>query len=108
MGNPQPSLIADPVIAFVLQIAKTFPGVKQVVLFGSRARKDHHARSDYDLAVEFDPNINDREATPTLLALMDEAPTLCKMDVVQLKPGMDPGFRSRIDREGITLYHRRD
>ena len=40
----------DKTIEQVKQLAHRY-GVPKLVLFGSRARGDHHARSDYDFAV---------------------------------------------------------
>ena len=40
----------DKTIEQVKRLAHRF-GVPKLVLFGSRARRDHHARSDYDFAV---------------------------------------------------------
>ena len=40
----------DKTIEQVKQLAYRY-GVPKLVLFGSRARSDHHARSDYDFAV---------------------------------------------------------
>jgi uncharacterized protein (UPF0332 family)/predicted nucleotidyltransferase len=46
-------LTADPVLRrFDREIERLFPGrVRQVILYGSRARGEHRADSDYDLAV---------------------------------------------------------
>ena len=42
--------LMDKTIEQVKQLAHRY-GVPKLVLFGSRARGDHHARSDYDFAV---------------------------------------------------------
>ena len=40
----------DKTIEQVKQLAHRY-GVPKLILFGSRARGDHHARSDYDFAI---------------------------------------------------------
>ncbi|MGK5082197.1 nucleotidyltransferase domain-containing protein [Bdellovibrionota bacterium FG-1] len=44
-------------------------------MFGSRARGDHHERSDFDLAVEA-PDIGDEAWARFALELREKAPTL--------------------------------
>jgi uncharacterized protein len=44
--------------------------LSRVVLFGSRARRDHREDSDYDLLVVLHGEINAREERKTLTALM--------------------------------------
>lgn len=48
MSTPRP----DPVLAdFLARIEPVRPAIERLVLFGSRARGDHRADSDYDLLV---------------------------------------------------------
>lgn len=75
-------------------------GAKKLVLFGSRARGDHTPRSDIDLAVYGMPEKN--------RALFDldaeELPTLLRLDIVHIRPGMDAYFLENIRKAGIVLY----
>jgi len=82
------------------------PFVDRIVLYGSRARRDHHDRSDIDLAVACP------RATPAewldLVELVDErADTLLAVDLVRLD-ALTPTDRLRlaIEREGVELYRR--
>ena len=79
-------------------------GAARLVLFGSRARGDHHPRSDIDLAVFGMPQT---EHAPFRLECED-LPTLLKLDVVHILPDMDPAFLHNIEREGVVLYAAED
>lgn len=79
-------------------------GARRLVLFGSRARGDHHPRSDIDLAVYGMP-----EQNRALFRLgAEELPTLLKLDIVCISPEMDPGFLKNIEKDGVTLYAAED
>ena len=75
-------------------------GAARIVLFGSRARGDHHARSDIDLAVYGLPE--SRETA--FLDSIDELPTLLKFDVVFISPYTSPTLLEEIKRDGVILY----
>jgi uncharacterized protein len=57
------STAEDPVVARFRQrvLAVLGDGVERIVLFGSRARGDEHAESDWDFAVFFDHDPSERE-----------------------------------------------
>lgn len=75
-------------------------GAKRLVLFGSRARGDCRQRSDIDLAVYGMPE-KDRGS---FWMEAEELPTLLKLDIVHICPGMDPEFLRNIEKDGVTLY----
>ena len=75
-------------------------GAQRLVLFGSRARGDHSERSDIDLAVYGMP----KENQPRFWLDAEELPTLLKLDIVQIVPGMNPAFLENLEKDGITLY----
>jgi predicted nucleotidyltransferase len=76
---------------------------KRIILFGSRARDEAQARSDYDIAID------DDELTPAKLAQiradMEIVPTLLAIDVVWMNRAAET-LRQRILDEGKTLYER--
>ncbi len=76
---------------------------KRIILFGSRARGDAQARSDYDIAID------DEELTPAKLARiradMETVPTLLAIDVVWMSRAAET-LRQRILNEGKILYER--
>ena len=75
-------------------------GASKLVLFGSRARGDHHARSDIDLAVYGMP----AKERGTFWVEAEDLPTLLKLDIVHISPKMNPVFLQNIEKDGVTLY----
>ena len=75
-------------------------GARRLVLFGSRARGDFHERSDIDLAVYGMPEV-ERGA---FWLEAEELPTLLKLDIIHVSPGMDLNFLHNIEKDGVTLY----
>ncbi|MCB0309373.1 MAG: nucleotidyltransferase domain-containing protein [Bdellovibrionales bacterium] len=55
----------------------------RVFLFGSFARGDHTRSSDYDLAFKFEPSL-ESAWTRLYLDLLENAPTLRKLDLVNM------------------------
>ncbi|WP_420456182.1 nucleotidyltransferase family protein [Rubrivirga sp.] len=83
----------------VARLAAT-PGVRRVVLYGSRARGDHRERSDVDLALGA-PGL-DRAAWVRLWTDAQEAATLYHVDFLCLD-GAPDRFRQRIEAEGVDV-----
>jgi predicted nucleotidyltransferase len=79
------------------------PEVDRVWLFGSRARGDHRARSDIDLAVEA-PTAS-RRTWLELCRVVEEAATLLRIDLVRFEEA-PPALAQQIRREGRVLYER--
>ena len=79
-------------------------GARRLVLFGSRARGDFHERSDIDLAVYGMPQKN----RSSFRLDAEELPTLLKLDIVHVLPGMDRKFLENIEKDGVTLYDAED
>ena len=72
----------------------------KVVLFGSRARGDHHWASDIDLAV-WGGSVA-RFATD----IDEETSTLLKYDVVDMGQDVSPDLLASIQKEGRVLYEK--
>lgn len=79
-------------------------GAQRLVLYGSRARGDFHARSDVDLAVYGMPE--KRRGGFSLEA--EDLPTLLKLDIVHISENMEPAFLQNIEKDGVTLYAAED
>lgn len=88
----------EPLYQQLTALARRY-GAKKLVLFGSRARGDNTSRSDVDLAVYGMP-----EANRARFALdAEELPTLLRLDIVHIRPGMDERFLTNIEKDGVIL-----
>ena len=94
-----PAAIPSSVRPLVARLAAE-PGVRRVVLFGSRARGDAGERADVDLALDA-PGLS-RAGWVRLRAEAEEARTLYSVDLVRLDAA-PPALRERIEAEGIEL-----
>ncbi len=73
-------------------------GIKQVVLFGLRARGDNRERSDIDLAA------HGGNVAAFALDVDEKTPTLLSFDVVDLDGGTQAELLDEIQRDGVVLY----
>lgn len=89
--------IKPAVIDFIQDAARTF-GLRQVVLFGSRARGAHREKSDIDLA------LYGGDQTRFALAVDEEAPTLLQFDFVNMDGPVSDELKERVAQEGLVLY----
>jgi uncharacterized protein len=96
-------LTSDPVITMIRESARPEPQIEAIWLFGSRARNDAHARSDYDIAVK-SPQISDEKWARWALHIREHAPTLCGIDLVRLGSDTASDLRKAIERDGILIY----
>jgi len=92
---------SDPVIQFILELARTRIHPVRVLLFGSRARGDHRDRSDYDIAFDF-PEAHESSWPRFVLDAQDSAPTLCGLDLVNLREARGE-LKARVLSEGKEL-----
>ncbi len=90
---------------FIDRIA-AHPFVDRIILYGSRARGNHHDRSDIDLAIAC-PRATVAEWADLLAWVDEHADTLLAIDLVRLDalPADDP-LRSAIDRDCVVLFQR--
>ncbi len=80
---------------------KSLPFVKQIILYGSRARKTNQSRSDIDIAIICPNATNDQWLE--ILDIIYEADTLLLIDCVRFDQLKDNDFKSNILKEGIIL-----
>jgi predicted nucleotidyltransferase len=71
---------AERAIAAIVEVLSRRGEVYRVVLFGSRARRDHRSRSDIDLAV--DAAGASARQWQEIEEIIDDAPTLLPIDLV--------------------------
>jgi predicted nucleotidyltransferase len=81
--------------------------VTRIVLFGSRARRDHGPRSDYDLAV-FADAMSQGDWARFSLNLAESAPTLCGIDLLRITHDTAQTLREAVVRDGKTIYAKAD
>ncbi len=91
--------IRETVLRQIAAFAKEY-GVKQVILFGSRARGDHRERSDIDLAV------SGGNFPAFALDVDEETDTLLKYDFVNLDAAVQPELLAEIQKDGRILYEK--
>lgn len=85
------------------KILKGLPFIKEIWLYGSRARQDHNERSDIDLAI-FCPKASDEEWL-SVIEIIDKANTLLKIDCIRLDSLQDHyPLKQNILSQGICLY----
>lgn len=93
------------------QLPEKIPYLKMLILFGSRARDDTHAKSDWDFAAFYDQEIREKFCKDRGFAwfevpgILGDAFSLNtdKIDVVELNR-CSPLIAHFIARDGILLY----
>ncbi|MCM1128494.1 MAG: nucleotidyltransferase domain-containing protein [Alistipes senegalensis] len=73
-------------------------GLKQAILFGSRARGDNRERSDIDLAIK------GGNTAEFIASADDEINTLLMLDIVDLGKPVQAELLAEISRDGIMIY----
>ena len=81
---------------------KSLPFVKELWLYGSRARGDNKDKSDIDLAVIFNKDILDTEWYE-ILDIVDNRDTLLGVDCVRFDKISNDDFRKNILNDKIVL-----
>ena len=92
----------DKTIEQVKQLAHRY-GVPKLVLFGSRARGDHHARSDYDFAVW---GCTPQQRAQFSDAVENDLDSLYSVDLVFVSEHTDAALLQNIEKDGICLLDR--
>lgn len=86
----------------LLEAFVQFPWIREVRLFGSRARGQVRRASDIDLAIDA-PIATDIDWA-RLAAILDELPIIYRIDLVRLSQPVSKALREQIVRDGIVLY----
>ena len=92
----------DKTIEQVKQLAHRY-GVPKLVLFGSRARGDHHVRSDYDFAVW---GCTAQQRAQFSDAVENDLDSLYSVDLVFVSEHTDAALLENIEKDGICLLDR--
>ena len=87
----------------MVSAARQMLDASMVILFGSRARRDHHARSDYDIAIV--APVGSRENWSEFSELvLEDAPTLHQIDLLLLDDSVSVELRDSVIKDGVVLY----
>ncbi|MBF0285792.1 MAG: nucleotidyltransferase domain-containing protein [Magnetococcales bacterium] len=84
-------------------VFRAFPEIREVVLFGSRAKGTHRPQSDVDLALMGGIDGLQAEA---IAEELEELPMPYQFDVKALDAIRYPPLREHIARVGVTIYRR--
>lgn len=83
-----------------------YPGVRRLILYGSRARGTQHSGSDFDLAIEA-PGLEPSQWSQLSLEI-DDLPLVYPIDLVWLERTASERLRRRILEEGKTVLSAED
>lgn len=86
----------------ICTIAKKYPAITKIMLFGSRAHGDHHERSDIDLAVVA-PTIGEIDWLDFIEEMEETLDTLLKLDIVHYDQSSDE-LKRQIDACHVLIY----
>ncbi|MBS1514915.1 MAG: nucleotidyltransferase domain-containing protein [Bacteroidetes bacterium] len=85
----------------IVKIFSGNPNISEAVLFGSRAKGNHKAGSDIDIALKGKINLKD---VLFLHRLIDELNLPYKFDLIIFSQIKEPALIDHINRVGQTLY----
>ena len=88
-------------LALLFRVFRSHPAIKQVKLFGSRAKGTHSPHSDVDLALLGDLSVLQAEA---IAAELDELPLPYHYDVRAFGEIAHEALREHIERVGVSIY----
>ena len=103
----------DEIRTVVTAWAKETPLVKQIILFGSRARGDHQLESDIDLAVQVFPQEGITTGGTYFIYRSEWKQELeerlgREISLVHYDPNGKTEIQAKILAEGITIFSRAD
>ena len=91
--------IKPKVLSEIKEIAQRH-GIKNIILFGSRARGDYYHASDIDIAV------SGGDVAGFVLDIEEETSTLLEYDIIDLEKPIADELRASIEREGKDIYEK--
>lgn len=94
--------LSSETIQNIRAVLSQYKQIREVWLFGSRAKGNYHAGSDIDLAIK-----SEQFTTSELLKLqvdLGELELLYKIDLVLYHTIKEPALRQHIDRVGKLFY----
>lgn len=91
----------DSVLLQIKEIAMRY-NLKKIMLFGSRARGDGTAVSDYDIAI-YAEELSEQEKAIIYDEIQD-INTLKKIDILFVNAGKSDEFLKSIEKEGVIIH----
>lgn len=80
------------------ELAKKYK-VSKIVLFGSRARRDHREKSDIDIAVYGCQDFDEFS-----FAVQENVWTLLEFDIVNMNSDVSEELLQEIEKDGVVIY----
>ena len=93
--------LSDEIIDMLNSVFKQHKQIKQVILFGSRAKGTAENNSDIDLAIE---GIDDELQIQAIAMTLEELPLPYQFDVKALSNIKNPKLKEHIQRVGIIIF----
>lgn len=92
------------IVQCLCEIARQYQ-IEKIILFGSRARGDHHNHSDIDLAVW---GIHDAiRYLDFQEAIEEQIPTLLRFDLIDMEGfSVSDTLRDEVNKDGVVLYEK--
>ena len=97
-------MLSSDISALLRKKFKLFPEIRQVFLYGSRAKGQEHTHSDIDLAL-LGPHLSSADFARLKYTLMYEMPTFIPIEIARLD-GADSQFVQRVQMQGVIIYDR--
>lgn len=93
-------------IEYIVDVIKKFPEIEKAVIFGSRAKGNHKAGSDVDIAI-YGENITFDTVASIHFMLEEEGPLPYFFDIVDYTHIEHEELKEHIDRVGKVIYESR-
>ena len=96
--------LSDRTLNTLASIFRKYPGVKQAILYGSRAKGNYRDGSDIDLTLKTDDTFS-RTDLLHIAGDFDDSDIPYFVDVSIYDQLSNPDLKAHIDRVGKTLYY---
>ena len=93
--------ISDKIWQSILKTCFSYPHVKEVRLYGSRARGNYRQGSDIDLAIDA-PLMTNKEFSK-LWNELDDLPIIFSLDIVHLQSLQNESLLHAIHEDGVSI-----
>jgi len=95
--------LSDNTITILYSVFNKYPGIKQVILYGSRAKGNFRGGSDIDITLKTDSSFT-RDDLLNITGDFDDSDIPYFIDVSIYDKLSNPDLKDHIDRVGKVLY----